>query len=281
MKKKPRSKDLGFKIYTHASAYFFTIVTLLPFLLLIITSLRSMQDIVSNGPLALPEEWIFSNYPKAWKMGNFAVYYKNSIICAVVTVVCVLVLTLLGAYTFAFLNFHGKSFFFSLILLGLLIPFQQIMIPLFHQLKNLRLLNTLWAIILPQISLQIPFGIFLLRGFMRELPMSVIESARLDGANEWQTLFYVVTPLVRTSLVALLIFTTMSSWNNFMLPTIMVQKDSLRTVPVGLNYFKDQHFTDYPMMSAAANIIAFPIIAIYLVFQRRMIQGMTVGSIKG
>jgi raffinose/stachyose/melibiose transport system permease protein len=272
---------LGFKIYANISALFFAAITLFPFAILISTSLRSMPDIVKNGPLKLPAEWVFSNYPKAWKIGNFAVYYKNSIITTVVTVALVLTLVLLGAYVFSFLEFHGKSILFSLILLGLLIPFQQIMIPLFHTLKGLKLLNTLWAIILPQIALQIPFGIFLMRGFMRDLPASIIESARLDGANELQTLFYIVTPLVRPALVALLIFTAMSSWNNFMLPTIMVQKDALRTVPVGLNYFKDQHFTDFPMMAAATNIIALPIVIVYLVFQRKMIQGMIIGSIKG
>ena len=116
---------------------------------------------------------------------------------------------------------------------------------------------------------------------MRELPYALIESARLDGANERQTLFHIVAPPVRPALVALLIFTAMSSWNNFMLPTIMVQKDALRTVPVGLNYFKDQHFTDFPMMSSASIIIIAPIVVIYLIFQQKMIQGMTVGSVKG
>lgn len=273
--------SIGFKIYAKISALFFAVITLLPFVLLLFTSVRTMEDISKNGPIAWPEKFVFSNFAEAWKIGNFAVYYKNSIIAAVVTVAVVLVLALLGAYVFTFLDFHGKKFMFSLILLGLMIPFQQIMIPLFHTLKDLHLLNTLWAIILPQIAIEISFGIFLLRGFMRELPYALIESARLDGANERQTLFHIVAPLVRPALVALLIFTAMSSWNNFMLPTIMVQKDALRTVPVGLNYFKDQHFTDFPMMSSASIIIIAPIVVIYLIFQQKMIQGMTVGSVKG
>jgi raffinose/stachyose/melibiose transport system permease protein len=274
-------QSLSFRIYARAAALFFVLVTLAPLVFLLFTSFRSMPDIVTNGPLRLPEEWVFNNYPRAWELGNFAVYYRNSIIAAVVTVAAVLMLVLLGSYVFSFLNFHGKGFLFSLLLLGLLIPFQQIMIPLFHTLRGLRMINTLWAIILPQIAMQIPFGVILMRGFMRELPVAILESARLDGANEMQTLFLIVTPLVRPSLMALLIFTAMASWNNFFLPTIMVQRDELRTVPVGLNYFKDQHFTDFPMMAAAAMIIAIPIIIVYLVFQKQMIQGMTLGSVKG
>jgi raffinose/stachyose/melibiose transport system permease protein len=274
-------EKLGFKVYTQLSALGFAVITLIPFVFLIFTSLRSMPDIVTNGPLAWPEEFVFSNYARAWEIGNFAVYYKNSIITASLTVGSVLLLVLLGAHAFSYLEFHGKKLIFTLVLLGVLIPFQQIMIPLFHSLRGLKLLNTLWAIIMPQIAMQIPFGILLMRGFMRDLPASVIESARLDGANEWQTLVHIVAPLVRPALVSLLIFTAMSSWNNFILPTIMVQRDALRTVPVGLNYFKDQHFTDFPMMTAAAAIIAIPIVIVYLVFQRKMIQGMTLGSIKG
>ncbi len=273
--------SLRFKIYASTSAMFFVIITIAPFILLLFTSVRTMQDITHNGPIAWPEEFVFSNYLRAWEIGNFAVYYQNSIFAAVVTVVAVLFLVLLSAYAFSYLDFRGKGFLFTLVMLGLLIPFQQIMIPLFHTLKDLNMLNTLWAIILPQIAMQIPFGIFLLRGFMKEIPYAVIESARLDGANERQTLFRIVTPLVKPSLVALLIFTAMASWNNFMLPTIMIQKDDMRTVPVGLNYFKDQHFTDFPLMSAAAIIIIVPIIVIYLIFQQKMIQGMTAGSVKG
>jgi raffinose/stachyose/melibiose transport system permease protein len=273
--------SLGFVLYSRISAWFFVFITLGPLVFLIFTSLRTMPDIVSNGPLAWPDEWMFGNYSRAWEIGNFAVYYKNSIIVASVTVAVALFVILLAAYVFSFLRFKGNSFWFSLVLLGVLIPFQQIMIPLFHTLRGAGLINTLWAIILPQIAMQVPFGVILMRGFMRDIPRALLESAQLDGANEIQILFHVVTPLVRPALTALLIFTTMASWNNFFLPTIMVQRDEVRTVPVGLNYFKDQHFTDFPMMCAAAVIIAFPIIIVYLIFQRKMIQGMTIGSIKG
>ena len=270
-----------FKIYKHISSLLLVAFTLIPFGILMVTSLRSSEDLGRKGPISLPDAIVWSNYPKAWELGNFSTYFKNSMICMAATVTFVLVLALLGAYVLSFHEFFGKQVLISVIMLGVLIPFTQIMIPLFHTLKGMNLLNTLWAIILPQTAMQIPFSVFLMRGFMRDLPKSVIESARLDGANEVQTLFYIVTPLVRPALVALLIFTAVSSWNNFMLPTVMIQKDALRTVPVGLNYFKDQHFTNFPMMCAAANIIIVPILLVYLTFQQKMIQGMTVGSLKG
>ena len=274
-------EKIGFKLYKHLSSLVLITFTLIPFGILLLTSFRSSEDLGKKGPISLPDEIVWSNYPKAWETGNFETYFKNSIICMVATVIFVLFLALLGAYVLSYHEFRGKQIVISVIMLGVLIPFTQIMIPLFHTLRGMNLLNTLWAIILPQTAMQISFSVFLMRGFMRELPKSVIESARLDGANEVQTLLHIVTPLVRPALVALIIFTAVSSWNNFMLPTVMIQRDVMRTVPVGLNYFKDQHFTNFPMMCAAANIIIIPILMIYLVFQKKMIQGMTVGSIKG
>lgn len=270
-----------FKVYKHFTTILLLVFTLIPFAILLLTSLRSSGDLGKNGPISWPTEIVWQNFPDAWEIGNFSTYFLNSILCMVATVAFVLLLALLGAYVLSFHEFHGKQLVISVIMLGVLIPVTQIMFPLFHTLRDMKLLNTLWAVILPQTALQIPFSVFLMRGFMRDLPKSVIESARLDGANEVQTLVRIVTPLVYPAMVALIIFTAVSSWNNFMLPSIMVQKDSLRTVPVGLNYFKDQHFTNFPMMCAAAIIIILPILLVYLIFQRKMIQGMTVGSLKG
>lgn len=274
-------ETMGFKTYKHFTTILLLVFVLIPFVILLLTSLRSSEDLGKNGPLSWPIEIVWKNFPNAWEIGNFSTYFMNSLICMAFTVAFVLLLSLLGAYVLSFHEFHGKQVILSVIMLGILIPTTQIMFPLFHTLRDMRLLNTLWAIILPQTALQIPFSVFLMRGFMRDMPKSIIESARLDGANETQTLMHIVTPLVYPAMVALIIFTAVSSWNNFMLPSIMVQKDALRTVPVGLNYFKDQHFTNFPMMCAAAITIILPMLLVYLVFQRKMIQGMTVGSLKG
>lgn len=274
-------ESIAYKLYKHATSLILVIFTLLPIVILFLTSIRTSADLASYGPVSIPRTIDFANFARAWNLGNFGVYFKNSLITMGATIILTLFFSMLGAYVLSFHEFRGKQLMISLIMLGIMISFQQIMIPLFHSLRDMKLLNTRWAIILPQTAMQIPFSVFLMRGFMRDLPKSVIESARLDGANEVQVLFRVVTPLVRPALVTLIIFTAVASWNNFMLPTIMVQNDALRTVPVGLNYFKDQHFTDFPMMCAAAMIVVLPILTVYLIFQQKMIQGMTVGSVKG
>lgn len=268
------------RIPTYVMLLIFSLATLVPFVWIFSTSLRTTTDLIRKGPFTLPDVYHWENYAKAWKAGNFALYYKNSIIVAVFTVVGVLLLSLLGAYAFASLEFKAKSFWFTLVLLGLLIPLEPIIIPLFHNLKAMKLLNTYAAIILPQIALNIPFGIFLLRGFIKDIPKALLESARMDGSTELQNLIYIVAPLVKPALISLLIFTVMSSWNSFMLPTIMIQNDNLRTVPIGLNAFRGKYTRDIALTAAGANIIAAPVIVVYLIFQRNMIRGMMMGALK-
>lgn len=268
------------RIPTYFLLILFSLVTLVPFLWIFLTSLKVTKDLVTKGPLSMPAILHWENYLKAWKVGHFAVYYKNSIIVAVFTVVGVLLFSLMASYALAYLKFKGKSFWFTMVLLGLLIPGELIIIPLFFDLKSMKLLNTYGALIFPQIALNVPFSIFLLRGFMKDIPYSLLESARMDGSTEFENLFYIVTPLVKPALISLLIFTVIGSWNSFMLPTILIQNDKLRTVPLGLNFFKGKFSMDICLTAAGSNIVAAPIIIVYLIFQRNIIRGMMVGALK-
>ncbi|MFD2613636.1 carbohydrate ABC transporter permease [Paenibacillus gansuensis] len=258
----------------------FSLATLLPLLWVFLTSLKERKELVRNGPLAWPQVWNWHNYEKAWTAGHFSVYFKNSVFIAAATVIIVLLTVLLASYALSYLQFFGKAFWSYLVMAGLLIPFDLIMIPMFFDLKLVGLLNTRWAVILPQIALSIPFSVFLMRGFMKGMPDSLLEAARIDGAGEFRILFAVVTPIVKPAVISLLIFTLIGSWNNFMLPTIMISDDRLRTVPLGLNAFKTKFTTDITLTSAGAMMIALPVIAVYLVFQRRLIDGLIIGAVK-
>lgn len=269
------------RIPTYLLLIIFSLMTLMPFAWIVSTSLKEKKDIIVNGALALPTVFHFENYIRAWNEGHFYIYYKNSLIVTSVTVVGVIILALLAAYAFVFLKIKGKSFWFTMVILGLLVPVEIILIPTFFNMKFLHLSDTNWALILPQIGGIVPFGIFLLRGFMRNLPKALIESARIDGATELRTLYHIIIPLVRPALITLLIFTAMWSWNNFFLPTVLVQSDSLRTVPLGLNFFKSSRVFDFTLVAAGSNIIAAPILIIYLIFQKSLIKGITTGAIKG
>ena len=258
----------------------FSAYSLLPVLWVVMTSLKTNQELVRMGPLALPQTLRFDNYLEAWNAARFSTYFVNSILIAVLTVGGIVLFSVLIAYSLCYLHYHGKKLVDALVIFGLLIPFELIMIPLFYNVKNMGIMNTHAAVILPQIALWLAFSVFLMKSFMRELPISLIESARIDGAGEYRTLFSIVTPMVKPAVISIIIFNLISSWNNFMLPTIMISSDKLRPVPLGLNAFRTKYSMDVALTAAAAVIIAAPVIVVYLIFQRRLITGLVVGAVK-
>lgn len=257
------------------------ILTIIPFVWMLLTSFRSMSEITKQGPLHLPTELHFENYIKAWINGNFDRYYVNSLFITGMVVIIVLLVTVLAAYAFTYLRFIGRKMLLSIILFGLLVPVELIVIPLFHDMKAFHLLNTHWAVILPQTAISIPLGIFVLNSFMRKIPKALLESARMDGATESRVLFSIILPVIKPAVISLLILTAMGCWNSFMLPNIMLQDDSMRTLTVGLSAFRTRFTVDYALSSAGAMIVAMPMIIVYLVFQRNIIEGMMSGSMKG
>lgn len=256
------------------------LLTLAPFALVILTSLKTTNEINMYGPLVFPKIFHWDNYSRIWEVGNFLVYFKNSVLVTIAVVVSVVLLSLLGAYPLAYMKFRGKGLFFLVVLWGLTVPLDLIIIPLFNNLKSVGLLNTIWSLILPQIAMNIPFSIFLLRGFMKDIPFALLESARIDGSTEAKNLFYIIMPMLYAPMVSLIVFTAIGTWNNFMLPTILIQNDQLRTLPVGLNYFQTKFTINYPMIATAAVISAFPAALTYIVFQRKILSGVMVGALK-
>ena len=258
----------------------FALWILAPFALMLLTSFRPMTDLTRNGPLSLPEEWTAENYVKAWTQGDFMQYYKSSIVITVATVVLLLLLVLLASYAIQYMALPFRKGIVALFLFGMIVPFEQIMLPLFANLRSYGWINQYQSVILPQAALNLPVGILLVTTFMKKLPVTLIEAARIDGAPETAILFRVVTPLLSPILSTLLVFAAMGSWNNFMLPNIMLQKDAVKTLTVGLNAFRDSNSADFPLVAAATFIAAVPIIIVYVIFQKQVQESMTAGSVK-
>ena len=150
-----------------------------------------------------------------------------------------------------------------------------------QQMLNLKLLSTHWALILPEIATGLPFGILLLRSFIQDLPSEIMDSARVDGCNRLQLLVQIVTPLTRPALLSLLIFNFMWSWNQFLLPSFLIQQDSVRTLPAGLRFFLGRYSNDIPLLMAGATISFLPVVIVYMIFQRHFIQGIAAGALSG
>lgn len=267
------------KIVPNAVAWIVGLVGLVPFAWMIMGALKSRAD-VGDNPLGLPAVWHWENIAEAWRVGHFDRYFMNSVYIAVPTVVGVLVLSTLASYAFATMRFPGRNLLFVLFLLGFTIPFDILVIPLFYDLLTLKLLDTYWAVILPTVAITLPFGILLLRSFMEDLPREIFDAARIDGCSSFSLLHAIVVPLCRPALTSLLIFTFMWTWNEFMLPLVVLRNDAMRTIPAGLNYYQGRYVTNVPLLLAGAVISFLPVVLVYFIFQREFIRGIAAGAFK-
>jgi raffinose/stachyose/melibiose transport system permease protein len=272
-----RRAGLRRTLQTDVALAVLSLVVLFPFYLVIVTALKSDNRILQN-PLGLPDVWHWGVFRDAWEQGHFGSYFMNSVYVAVPVVLAVLAGSLTAAYAFATMRFRGRGLLFGILIAGLTIPLEIIVTPLYYEMLHLGLLDTLWALILPQIAINLPFGVLLLRAFIGDLPSELMDAGRMDGCGRFRLLTRVVLPLCRPALLSLLVFTFMWTWNQFLLPLIMVQSDSSRTLPIGLSYFQGRYSSDLSLMMAGVTITFIPIMVVYLVFQRQIIRGITAGA---
>jgi raffinose/stachyose/melibiose transport system permease protein len=169
---------------------------------------------------------------------------------------------------------------FYVMLLGIMVPTEAIVVPLFFDLREIGLTNTFWALVLPQTAQSVAFGTFWMRAYFRSSPRSLVEAARLDGAGSFRTLWSVLLPMGRPAVVTMIVLVFMWTWNEFLIPLVMVTDESLRTAPLGLAFFQGQYTSGLSLLAAGAVIVAVPVIVVYLFLQRHFIRGMVDGAIK-
>ena len=189
--------------------------------------------------------------------------------------------SVLAGYAFGMLRFRGQQVLFYLLLVGLVVPLESTIVPLYYDLRDVNLTDTYWALILPQVGVSVAFGTFWMRAFFRSVPRSLVEAARLDAASSWATLWRVVLPMGRPAVLTLVLLVFMWTWNEFLLALVMVSEESLRTAPLGLAFFQGRNTTDVPLLAAGAVIVAAPVVIAYLFLQRHFIRGMLSGAVKG
>jgi raffinose/stachyose/melibiose transport system permease protein len=189
-------------------------------------------------------------------------------------------LSVLAGYAFGTMRFRGSEAIFYVMLLGIMVPAEALVVALYFDLRSLGYTDTLFAIVMPQVAQSVAFGTFWMRAYFRSVPKSMLEAAEIDGAGSLRTLFHVALPPGRPAVLTLTVLLFMWSWNEFLLPLVMVTDESKRTAPLGLAFFAGQHATDRVGQAAAAVIVAAPVIIMFLVFQRSFIRGMASGAVK-
>ena len=266
-----------------AALYFvlvlFTALILVTFVLIGLTAFKTQGEL-SQGVFVLPRGLHWNNFAEAWTQGNFGQYFFNSVIVVAPVVAGALLLSTLAGYAFAVLPLPGRGILFSLLLLGMIVPLEGLIIPMYYNLRSLGLLNTYWALILPQVALSLPFGTYLMWVTFQGLPREIVDAATVDGAGRMTVLLRVLVPLARPTLSVLVVFFFIWTWNEFLIPLVLVSDDALRTLPVGIAFFQGRYTTNIPVLAAGATIVAAPLIVVYFIFQRQFIRGLTSGAIK-
>ena len=274
--------------FSRGATYAFLVAAALlmiaPFLWSISTSLKQPGDVFAYPPRFLPDPVTFQNYVDVFTKLTFGRYFLNSVIVTGSVVILNVLFGTAAAYAFAKLRFPGRDAIFFLLLLTLMVPFQVNLIPLYRIMVELHKAippigaDTYFGIVAPS-AIQV-FGIFLMRQFLRSIPDEILESARMDGASEWRILRSIVFPLARPGMATLAIFTFLGAWNDFLWPLIVTNSDEMRTMPVGLALLARKNASNWGDTMAGTVLTAAPLILMFLVLQRRFIEGLTAGSVK-
>ncbi len=269
----------GYHFIIHFILIIGSISMILPFMWMILTSLKSYGEATQIPITILPKVWKFDNYLKALKSLPFINLYINTFILMVVRIICAVVFSSMAGYAFARIEFPGKKFLFSIVLIQMMVPMQVFIIPQFLLVLKLGWLNTVKALIVP--GLVSAFGTFLLRQFFMGLPIDLEEAAILDGCNQWQIYSRVMLPLTKSGLVALGIFTALFAWKDLMWPLIVNMSVTKMTLSSGLASLQGQFATDYPVVMAGSFIAMWPMLLLFLIFQKQFVEGIALTGIKG
>jgi multiple sugar transport system permease protein len=259
-------------------------IMVIPFYWMIATSFKPSADVFASPPKWIPDPAILQNYRDVWTLLPFDRYLLNSVIVTGSIVLLNIVFGTMAAYAFAKLRFIGRDVIFFLLLITLMVPFQVNLIPLYrimvrlHEISPLIGVDTYFGLIAPS-AVQV-FGIFLMRQYLRSLPDEMLESARLDGASELRIVRSIVFPLAGPGIATLAIFTAVTAWNDFLWPLIITNSDSTRTLPVGLALLARRNTVNWGDTMAGTVLAAAPMVLVFLVLQRRFVEGLTAGAVK-
>jgi len=263
---------------TYAVLGAFSLIAVLPVVGIVLTALQDQDDLAAFGTFGGVH---LENFGDAWRDGSFGPYLRSSAIVTVSVVAVSGALSILAGYAFGLMRFRGATVLFYVFLLGLMVPTEAVIVPLYYDFRDLGLTDTYWGLILPQMGTSIAFGTFWMRAYFRTVPRSLVEAARLDGASSWFTLWRVLLPLARPAVLTMTVLLFMWTWNEFLLALVMVSDEGLRTAPLGLSFFQGRNQTNLTLLAAGAVIVATPVVVLYVFLQRHFIRGMLSGAVKG
>jgi ABC-type sugar transport system, permease component len=268
MKERLKSK----KVIIHSILIIGSLAMLLPFIWMVITSLKTLTESTQVPPTIIPKEFKLSNYKDVWDLLPFGVFYINTILMLIFRILGSVFFSAMAAYAFARIKFPGRNAFFMIVLVQMMIPGQLFIIPQYNIVSKLGLLNSIPALVIPGVISA--FGTFLLRQFFIGIPNELEEAATLDGCNRWQIFWKIMMPLTRSGLIALGIFTALFAWKDLMWPLIVNVSIDKMPLSSGLASLQGQYSTNFPQLMAGSMIAIWPMLLLFIIFQKQFIEGI-------
>jgi raffinose/stachyose/melibiose transport system permease protein len=258
----------------------FSVLSILPLVWLALSSFKTTQEFQMNR-LGLPLNWFFKNYLFAWKIGNMGTLVLNSLFYTSISTIAVIFFSLAAAFAFAKIKSKATPFLYGSFVIGILLTIQSIMVPLFLMANTVNLLDTRLGVLIPYVGLGLPLGVYLCTEYVKSIHDSIVESARIDGAGYFKIFGVIILPMAKPVVSTLAILNVLAVWNEFMMINILVSRETLKSLPVGIMKFSSALSSDYGKQFAALVIGLLPLLLFYLVFRNKITEGVSAGAVKG
>ena len=257
----------------------FAIVTLFPFYWMIASSLKSGFEVIQTPPTLVPSEFMWDNYSVAMSMAPFGRYFINTLIVTALSIVSSVIIAILSAFAFSHLEFKGRDLIFSLFLASMMIPGEVLIITNFKTISALKWMDTYQALVVPYMANVL--YIYMLREFFLKIPKQLYFAAKVDGANDWKFLWRIMVPMAKGSIITICILVGINSWNSFLWPLLVTNKENMRLLSNGLTAFQSDAGNRYELLMAAYTIITLPVMIAYIFLHKKIMSGISIGGIKG
>ncbi|MBC7960105.1 MAG: carbohydrate ABC transporter permease [Vallitaleaceae bacterium] len=278
--KKSKIKSIFYWSIAFLFATFWLVVSILPFVFMVLNSFKGKFEMLTKGIFSLPESWFPANYI-AVLTGGFWRYFFNSVLVVVISLSLLLFLTACASYPLARFKFKLANPLYGLIVACMSVPIHITLIPVFKMVTKIDLYDSIWALIGPYIAFGVPISVFILKSFMQEIPREIEESAEIDGCNKYQTFFKIILPLSKPGISTLAIYNGVNMWNEFGFAYTLTQSQANRTLPLAIWEFQGQYSMNMPMIMTVLTLTVLPMIIMFIIFQDKLVKGMTVGAVKG
>jgi len=258
-----------------------SIIWIIPVIQLLLTSFKTPEDIMKTSPLELPKGIQFGNYIGAWNYAHMGILFINSIKLLALSLLITVILSALSSYPIARMKFKGKKIVFLFILAGMMVPIQATVITLFYMVKKMGLINNHLGLALVYSAFAMPMSVFIYSNYMKTIPFEIEESAIVDGCSKYGFFFRILIPLIKPSTATVVINITINVWNDLLIQMLLLTSGSKKTLTSGLAMFRGMYSTQWDLTLASVVIISVPVIIFYIILQKYIISGLSMGAVKG